>query len=544
MRPEKLGGFIKKSVLSLKRDGIRKTVFKAKNRLSLSRFIKKTGSFYFISEDEKKLQTETVFKDNIKFSIVVPLYNTPINFLEEMIASVMGQTYGNWELCLADGSDEAHRNVGERVALFMAEDKRIRYHKLYENLGISENTNACIKMAEGDYIALFDHDDILHPSALFEMAKAVSEQNADFLYTDECTFTDSPENAFNPHFKPDFSPETLRSCNYICHFTAFSRRLLDKTGGFRKEFDGSQDYDMILRLTEQAERIVHIPRILYFWRAHGGSVAFDVSAKPYTVISAKKAISEHLSRCGIKGQVLDAAAATTYHIDYETDASPEVMITVPCGTDCGYIKNLSGYERINIKEIKEDGELSDCISRSDADFIIIAGEGIRVITEGWIKKLMGYFTSDDVGAVGIAVYDSRGKVISAGIERDNNGMPVEIYKGFDSSDYGYFFRLTVAQDITAVSSSLIMIRKEAYKKSGGYNMQLKGIYRDCDFCLRMSESGYRTVWTPFIVGAGESRTTAEDSLSAERFINLHKNKRYKSYYNPALITEGKGIIRK
>lgn len=215
-------------------------------------------------------QRKTKFPRDIKFSILVPLYNTPEQFLREMIQSVLDQTYTNWELCLADGSDVNHKNVGNICSQYAKKDKRIRYRKLEKNLGISGNTNACIEMAAGDYIALFDHDDLLHPSALYENMKAICEKKADFIYTDENTFHDKPEDAYCPHFKPNFAPDTLRTNNYICHFTVFDKNLLKKTGNFRSCCDGSQDYDMVLRLTEQAKCVVHIPKILYYWRAHKG----------------------------------------------------------------------------------------------------------------------------------------------------------------------------------------------------------------------------------------------------------------------------------
>ena len=180
----------------------------------------------------------------IKISFVIPLYKTPENYLGELIHSIQAQTYSNWELCLADGSDDAHGYVGEICRTYVNADSRIRYQKLRENKGISGNTNACIEMSTGDYIALFDHDDLLHPSALYEVALAIKERDADFIYTDETLFYESPADAYSPHFKPDYSPDTLRSYNYITHFSVFSRSLMERVGAFRSDFDGSQDYDI------------------------------------------------------------------------------------------------------------------------------------------------------------------------------------------------------------------------------------------------------------------------------------------------------------
>ena len=233
-----------------------------------------------------------------KISIVVPLYNTPLNFLEELLDSVVNQTYRNWELCCVDaGQDPA---VGQKVQARAASDPRIRYQKLEKNELIPGNTNHGFAMATGAYIALLDHDDILHPCALWYAAKAIAEQKADFVYTDEATFAGEVENVVLYHFKPDFMLDNLRSNNYICHLSVFSRALMERSGGGeRMEYNGSQDYDLFLRLTEQAEKIVHIPHALYYWRSSPGSTAADISAKTYCIEAGIAALKAHYERCGV-----------------------------------------------------------------------------------------------------------------------------------------------------------------------------------------------------------------------------------------------------
>ena len=246
------------------------------------------GTASFPTPEQADKQRSAKFDKMVKISILVPLYNTPLNFLDEMIGSVINQTYQNWELCLADGSDDAHDNVGARCQEYREKDKRIVYKKLAANGGISANTNECYTMASGEYIGLFDHDDVLHPSALYEYVKVINEEGADYLYCDETTFKgDSINNMITLHFKPDFAPDNLRANNYICHFSVFSRRLLEGTELFRSGFDGSQDHDMILRLTSSARKVVHVPKLLYYWRSHKASTASDISAKPYAIAAAK-----------------------------------------------------------------------------------------------------------------------------------------------------------------------------------------------------------------------------------------------------------------
>ena len=257
------------------------------------------GTLSMPTAQEIEVQKNTNFDKDITFSILVPLYNTPEQFLREMIDSVVAQTYGKWELCLADGSDSEHAYVETVVKSY--NDPRIKYERLSENLGISGNTNKCFEMATGDYIGLFDHDDILHPTALFEYMKVICGEDADYVYCDETTFSGrSIDHMITLHFKPDFAPDNLRANNYICHFSVFSKELVKECGTFRPEFDGSQDHDMILRLTRKARHIVHVPKILYYWRSHAGSVASDINAKSYAIDAAKNAVAAHLKECDFR----------------------------------------------------------------------------------------------------------------------------------------------------------------------------------------------------------------------------------------------------
>lgn len=307
---------------------IRKIDYKKREKEAMRQF----GTESFPSPEEAQQERNRRFPRDVKFSILVPLYNTPRSFLTEMVDSVMNQTYQNWELCLADGSDDACGYVGEVCAEYASRaDGRICYRKLPENLGIAGNTNICCGMATGDYIGLFDHDDILHPSVLYEYAKAINEQGADYLYCDETTFKSGDINRMlTMHFKPDYAPDNLRANNYICHFSVFSRELLDGTELFRTKFNGSQDHDMILRLTDNAKKIVHVPRLLYYWRSHAGSVASGIDAKPYAIEAAKGAVAEHLKKHGYENFRISSTRAfeTIFRIRYQIMGNPRISIII------------------------------------------------------------------------------------------------------------------------------------------------------------------------------------------------------------------------
>ncbi|MCD8327424.1 MAG: glycosyltransferase [Lachnospiraceae bacterium] len=298
--------------------------------------MKQFGTASFPDEARAKAERETDFAYRPLISILVPLYNTDQTMLREMIDSVESQTYENWQLCLADGSDAEHAYVGQTCAEYAAKEKqqgrnRIRYQVLAKNEGISGNTNECLKLADGEYIGLLDHDDILHPSVLFEYVKAINEQGADYLYCDEATFQSGDINhMLTMHFKPDYAPDNLRANNYICHFSVFQRSLLEGTELFRPRFDGSQDHDMILRLTDRAKSIVHVPKLMYYWRCHPASTASNIGAKTYAIEAARNAVADHLRVHGYKNFTITSTRAfeTIFKIRYEIQGNPKISIVI------------------------------------------------------------------------------------------------------------------------------------------------------------------------------------------------------------------------
>lgn len=550
-------------------------------------FIKnKTTPSY--TKNELKQQKKTKFSKNIKFSILVPLYNTKEEFLTAMIQSVQGQTYSKWELCLADGSDSEHTNVGDICKRYAAKDRRICYKKLDENKGISGNTNACIDMATGDFIALFDHDDLLHPSALYEMMTVICEQDADFVYTDETTFHNDPQDAYMPHYKPDYAPDTLRANNYICHFTAFDKSLLDKVGGFRKECEGSQDFDMVLRLTEQAKKIVHIPKILYYWRAHAGSVAETVGAKPYVIEAAHRAVEDHLKRVGLEGTVLDTSVPSMYRLHYEIKDDPLVSIIIPNYEHKSELKicleSLYGkstyrnfevivvennskseeifkyYEEIqkrwkNLKVVTWDKHFNySAINNFGAKFasgehLLLLNNDTEVIAPDWIQEMLMYSQRNDVGAVGAKLYYPDDTIQHAGLGIGLLTLAGHYHRNFRRTHPGYMGRLAYAQNLSGVTAACMMIRKSVWDEVGGLDETFEVAFNDVDLCMRIRKANYLIVWTPFAeLYHYESKSRGSDDAPEKRarFVGEVERfqKRWKKeleegdpYYNPNLTLD-------
>ena len=524
-----------KGLKYLKHYGVKATIEKMQFRKKQQNTAKNYELKNAFTDADRKEQENTTFSKRIKFSILVPLYNTPVKFLREMIDSVQKQTYKNWELCLADGSDEEHDEVQKICKAIAKKDSRIHYKKLEKNLGISGNTNQCIDMSQGDYIALLDHDDLLHPAALFENMKVICDKNADFIYTDENTFSQTPDDAYCPHFKPDFAIDNLRANNYICHFTVFSRKLHERVGGFRAECDGSQDYDMVLRLTEQAEQIIHIPKILYYWRAHQNSVASDVSAKPYVIEAAKKALTDHLERVGLRGEVCNSSVISTYKLNYQIKGMPLISILIPnkdhiddlvtCLSSILEKSTYSNYEIIIIENNstqKATFDYYNSLKKNDkiqvvfwekefnysainnfgfkyakGDFILLLNNDVEIITPNWLEEMLMFAQRKDVGAVGVKLYYPDDTVQHAGICIGMLTLAGHYHRNFSRSHPGYMARLSYAQDVSAVTGACMMLSRKVYEEVNGLDETFQIAFNDVDLCMHIRKAGYLIVFTPY-----------------------------------------------
>lgn len=569
---------------ALREEGVRASAEKAAAYIRRWQDERRSAKLDCYTKADFQCQREAAFSPAHRISIVVPLYNTPLTFLREMVASVQGQTYGNWELCLADGSDAAHGAVGEFCLAAAAKDDRIRYEKLAENGGISANTNAAVALSTGAYIALLDHDDVLHPAALYEVMRAITERGADFVYTDENTFRNTPKDAYCPNYKPDFAPDTLRSYNYICHLTVFRRALLDEVGAFRSECDGSQDYDLILRLTERAQKVVHVPHVLYYWRASEQSTAADVSAKPYVLDAARRALADHLERVGLKGEVLDGRIPSTYRIRYAIEGNPLISILIPSCDHATTLKRCvdsiltkSTYRRFEIIIIENNSTQPETFDyyktlegapqvrvirwegafnysainnfgarAAKGDYLLLLNNDIEVITPAWMEELLMFAQRRDVGAVGAMLYYPSDKVQHAGIVLGIGGVAENAFKHADRGSFGYMSRLAIAQNMSAVTAACLLVSRTKYEAVDGLDEGFEVAFNDVDFCLRLRRAGYLNVFTPYAeLYHYESESRGAENTPEKRKRFQGEIARFKSrwaaelaagdpYYNPNL----------
>ena len=569
---------------------LRKLSSKAKEKQAMKRY----GSASFPGAEEREAQRREIFANPVTISILTPLYNTPERFLRDMIESVVQQTNPNWQLCLADGSDREHAYVEKVVKEYANADSRIVYQRLEQNLGISGNTNACLSLAEGSYIGLLDHDDILHPEVLYDYVKVINVEGADYLYCDETTFSgDSIDHMLTMHFKPDYAIDNLRANNYICHFSVFHRDLLQGEELFRSKFDGSQDHDMILRLTDRAKKIVHVPKLLYYWRSHAGSTAQDIGAKSYAIEAARGAVADHLRRHGFRHFKITSTRAfeTIFKISYEILGDPKISIVIPNKDHTQDLRRCidsifakTTYENVEVVVV-ENGSLTpeifryyeelkqkpyaDCVkvvtcqraegeafnfsrvvnfgvSQTSGDFLVLLNNDVEIITVNWLEELLMYAQRQDVGAVGGKLYfpdrtiQHAGVILGLGAHRTAG----HAHYGMSRQNLGYMGRLCYAQDMSAVTGACLMVAKAKFEEVGGFDPSFAVSLNDVDFCLKLRAKNYLNVFTPFCEAYHYESASRGDDLTGEnaRRYNeesAHFRKRYKEvlqkgdpYYNP------------
>lgn len=430
-------------------------------------------------EEEASEKAKALARTGPLISILVPAYETPADFLCQMIDSVLKQSYGRLELCIADGS--ATDRVEKLAKEYERRDPRLQYRRLKENLGISENTNEALSMASGEYLGLLDHDDLLLPGALYEVAKALKEtKDADVLYTDEDKVNMDLSHHFQPHFKPDFNSEYLLSNNYICHFFVVKRELALEIGGFRTDFDGAQDYDFILRCTERAERVLHIPKILYSWRCHETSTANNPESKLYAYEAGKRAVTAHLERMGTPGNVLGTSNYGFHRIYFKKKRS-KILIKS--------FANLNGQMGVKVVYYDKACNNSVTISRN-CDYMLFTCVQKARLSEGFLEELLSCCERPKIGVVCARVYD-RKRRLSSDIRMKGVQDPFgESLKGLKKGYTGYFHRGVLHQEVE-FPTDCFLVKGELLKGMERLTIE--------ELCAFVKKQGYRMVYDPWAV---------------------------------------------
>lgn len=491
-----------------------------------------------LSSEELNKQREEVFEQMPLFSILVPLYCTPPEYLRALIESVRQQTYANWELCLSDGSGCGKMDCSY-IQECMEQDSRIKLVQSDKPLAIAENTNQALKIASGDYIAFADHDDLLEMNTLYECVKVINQHpKTEIIYTDEDKVSMNGKIFFQPHFKSDFNLDLLRSMNYICHFFVVKKGIQEQVGELRQEYNGAQDYDFVLRCVEQAEHIYHIPEVLYHWRAHQDSTAENPESKMYAFEAGIRVLKSHLERCGIKGTVTMTEQYGLYRVKYDLDQTPLVSILIPNKDHVDDLKRCmrslyenSSYTNFEIIVIENGSVEEDTFKYYNAitsihdnvrvvtwntdggfnfsslnnfgatfakgEYLLFLNNDTEILDKDSITEMVSHMNRPEVGAVGARLYYEDGTVQHAGVIVGLGGIAGHAFKDAPKCDGGYFFRSVCVQDYSAVTAACMMMSKSLFDEIGGYDEVLKVAFNDIDLCMQIRSKGKLIVYTPY-----------------------------------------------
>lgn len=496
------------------------------------------------------------------FSIVIPAWHTPERFLEELLDSVLDQTFEDLELVIANASPEDEQMV-RILSKRQEKDRRVRVLALEENQGIAGNTNAAIEAARGRFVCFMDHDDLIAPDALFEAWRVIESKDVDLIYTDEDKIRDDGKGGlehFQPHFKPEFNLDLLRSNNYICHFLMVRRSLLRESGGLSKDFEGAQDYEFILRLTDclSPERIARIPRVLYHWRTHEQSTADNPDSKAYAYESGKRALEEHLARRGVRGEVMQTKDHGFYRVRYELTRRPLVSIIIPNREEKDMLEKClaairrntryENYEVIIVENNSSSGEILDFykslrqsgeakivrwkaseggpsfnfsainnygVKFAKGDYLVFLNNDVEV-GEGWLTELLSVCEREDVSAAGARLLFPDGRIQSAGIVVGIGKIAGSLFTGMNGSFSGYLHKASLLQDLSAVTAALMITKKSAFLKAGGFDEELAVAFNDVDLCLRLQEDGSLVVYDPFAGAIHHESVSRGDEYSKDK----------------------------
>ena len=570
----------------LKTEGISGTMHRTAGFLQ-RRMKAKKGRFLPPKEALQQQQSYkcTSVKDGI-ISIVTPVFNTDINFLKQYIQSFLSQSYQYGQLCIADASDSSHSYIGEYILSLNC--SKIKYIKLGENLGIAANQQQAVCLADGEYICLCDHDDVLSPDALYQIAKTIDQTNADFIYSDEALFDSDWTNPIVAHFKPDFSYYYLTNCNYICHLACIRKSVYDAVGGLCDKYNGAQDHDLFLKISEiENVKIHHIPKVLYYWRVHSQSTSGGVDAKPYVTQNAINALDDHLARMGIKGKAVKGKFPSTYKINYQLTKTPLVSIIIP---NKDHIDDLSAcinsiysktdYKNFQIIICENNSENPDTFAYynklekehdniqivyykgsfnfssinnfsakyAEGEMYLMLNNDIEIINENWLSEMVSLALQDNVGIVGAMLYYPDDTVQHAGVITGLGGFAGHSHKYHHRGKSGYMFRLSCVQNLSCVTAACLLVTKEAFEKAGGLDEEFTVAFNDVDFCLRIRDMGYQVLFTPYAEcyhHESKSRGSDKKGEKKERFDGerrrlLEKHEKtllHDPFYNPSLTLD-------
>ena len=539
---KKVDKYVEKGIRYWKSQGVtalaEKVVEKVKNVRQGPPDYQKWIRHHLPDKGELEKQKKTTFKYSPKISFVVPLYKTPEKYLRRLVESLQDQTYSNWELCFSDGSG-AQSPLTDLLKELSAKDRRIKYVSHNEALQISQNTNSAIEIAAGDFIAFADHDDELTPNALFECVKALNDRPQTLvIYTDEDKMSMDGHKFFQPHFKPDYNPDLLCTVNYICHLFVVSRKVIEKTGGLRSEFDGAQDYDFVFRCVETVkdEEIYHIPKILYHWRCHEDSTAENPESKLYAFEAGRRAVQEHYNRTGVNAEVSKGEYLGLYRTKFIRDHDPLISIIIPnkdhiddlkrCMDSIEQNSTYRNYEYIIVENNSTDPATFEYYKKLEAEnpkvhmvywdgvfnysainnfgatfakgeYLLLLNNDTEIINPDCLEELLGYCMRSDVGAVGARLYYEDDTIQHAGVVIGFGGIAGHCFVMQKRGTTGYCHRIICAQDYSAVTAACMMVKREAFDKVGGLTEELAVAFNDIDFCMKLREAGYLIVYNPY-----------------------------------------------
>lgn len=538
-------------------------------------------------------QKHAAFAQKPLISIVIPLYCTPLPYLKELLESVRRQSYENWQLCLADGSPDD--KTKEFIEKHYGREKRIVYRKLEENGGISVNTNEAVALATGEYLMLCDHDDTLEPDALYEIVKAINDTGADVLYTDEDKVSMDGQHYFDPNFKPDFNLFRLRENNYICHIFVVKKSLTDETGLLRSEFDGAQDFDFILRCCEKAQKITHIPKVLYHWRCHMDSTAADPSSKAYAYEAGRKAVREHYQRLGIDAKVEMTERPGWYRSHVKVQGNPLISVIIPnkdhtddlelCLFSMTRKSTYRNYEILIVENNSEKEETFEYYKKlpdrypkarvltwekefnysainnfaakeAKGEYLLFLNNDVEILTPDWMEEMLQNCQQEDVAAVGAKLYYPDDTIQHAGVVLGLGGIAGHIMCRASREDPGYFGRMISVQEISAVTAACMMVKKSDFDAVGGLDETFQVAFNDIDLCMKFRAAGKKIIFTPYAeLYHYESKSRGLEDTPEKQFRFDKEVKRFQEkwaqqlemgdpYYSPNLsVTEGDCSLR-